>query len=115
MAEATFWHGNPHYVDHTPGSAVAAGQVIVAGDSVYVAHVDIAANEKAAVAAFGGSYKVTADGALSGGVQVYWDNGAKKVTATAAGNERFGFVHPDSSSAADGDMIYVTHDPHPGS
>ena len=111
MAEATFYHGNPVYVDHTPTSAVAAGEVIVIGDQPFVAHVDIAADRKGALGSTDGVYILTADGAIGKGVKVYWDNAAKKATLTAAGNKQFGFVTADSSAAGDGDVIKVRHQP----
>ena len=114
MAEATFRHGNPVYVDHTPSGAVTAGDVIVIGDQPFVAHVDIAANAKGAVASTDGVYNILADGAIGAGVKVYWDNGAKRITTTAAGNKQFGFVTADSSTAGADELIEVRHQPDVG-
>ena len=109
MADSAFQHGDPLMVDHTPGSAVALGEVIVVGDRAFVAHNAIAASEKSAVAAGGGVYQFTADAAIAAGKTVYWDNTAKKVTETSAGNTKIGTLTPDSSSAADGDSVNVIH------
>lgn len=111
MAEATFYHGNVLTVDHTPGSAVTGGDVILAGTVPFIAHLDIAANVKGAVAAGGGVYKVTVDGAMGGGVEIFWNNTTKKVTTTASGNAHFGYTTPDTSASADGDSIYAIHQP----
>lgn len=88
MAQATYRHGNPLMVDYTPSSAVSAGDVIVIGDDIRIAHVDIAANEKGAVAAQGGVYtfaKSTAtSSAIAAGKRVYWDASGEVVTETAS-------------------------------
>jgi predicted RecA/RadA family phage recombinase len=48
--QARFVSGNPQFIDYTPVSAVSAGDVIVSNDLVLIAHTDIAANKKGAVA-----------------------------------------------------------------
>ena len=111
MSQAIFSHGNPVMCDYTPGGAVTAGHVVVIGVIPCVAHRAIAANEKAAVAVGGGVYKCTADAALTAGAKVYWDDTNNKVTATAGANKVFGAVAPGSSAAADGDPIFVIHNP----
>jgi predicted RecA/RadA family phage recombinase len=111
MAQATFWHGNPIMVDYTPGSAVTAGDVVIIGDSAFIAHDDIAANTLGAVASFGGIYAVIAGEAIATGKKVYWADSSNKVVETATGNKLFGMVVPASSAAADGDTVYVLHMP----
>lgn len=108
--QATYRHGWPLMADHTPNAAVAAGDVIVVGTRVCIAHSAIAADALGAVAVGGGVYDVTADAALAAGAKVYWDDTANKVTATAGANKVFGYVAPGSSSAADGDTIRAVHD-----
>lgn len=109
---ATFYHGSPLMVDHTPGSAVAAGDVIVVGEVPFVAHVAIAANVKGAVAAGGGVYSGTTDGSLdTGGALVYWDDTENEFVASATGNKHFGYTLPDQGATNDQDTIYVIHDP----
>ena len=112
--EAQFVKGDPVMLDYTPGSAVDAGDVVVVGDLPLIAHQDIAANALGALAAGGGVYKVTADAAIAAGKKVWWNNTAKKVTETSAGNEEFGYLSPDSSAAADGDVVRVLHKPAAG-
>lgn len=109
--EARFIHGKPLMLDYTPGSAVDAGDVVVIGDRALIAHKDIAANELGALASGGAVYEVTADDEIDPGKKVFWDASAKKVTETAEGNAKFGFVLPDESSDADGDKLRVQHDP----
>lgn len=107
--QATFFHGEPLMIDYTPGSAVSAGDVVVQGDAPMIAHVDIAANRKGALALGGGVYKVAADGAIGILKRVFWDDSANKVTLTASGNKPFGWTI--TAASTDGDLIYVAHDP----
>lgn len=111
MAQAQYLHGDYVKVDYTPGSAVTGGDVVVVGDRPLIAHRDIAANELGALATGGGVYEVTADAAISAGVVVYWNDTSNKVTTTASTHKVFGYVTPDSSAAADGDLIKVQHTP----
>lgn len=111
--EAKFLHGQPVMVDHTPAVAVAAGQVVLSGNLTLVAHLDIAAGRKGALAMGGGVYELTADGDLAPGDKVYWNDTTNKITKTAAAgaNKHFGYVLPDSDPAADGDQVLVLHRP----
>ena len=63
-------------IDYTPGSAVSAGAVVVQGDLIGIAKVDIPANKLGALAVEG-VYDVPkatgASTAISAGVNVYWD------------------------------------------
>ena len=73
-------------IDYTPGSAVAAGDVVVQGDLVGVAKVPIAANALGALAVVGvfDVPKATGGGsAIAVGTTVYWDTVNKVATATA--------------------------------
>lgn len=112
MAEATFKHGNPLMVDYTPGSAVAAGEVVELNDVPFVAHNAIAANELGALAARGGVYELTTDGTTdTPGDTVYWDDTANKITTSASGNPKFGYTLPDQGASADDDKVKVIHAP----
>ena len=100
--DAQYIHGDATMGDYTPGSAVAAGSVIVlgaAGWAIAIAHEDIAANAAGSVAVGFGIYRVRGAGALSQGAKVYWDNVAKNVTATSAGNTLFGYLVTACSGA----------------
>jgi predicted RecA/RadA family phage recombinase len=109
MVQARFYHGDPLMADYTPSAAVSTGDVIIVGDMPLVAHLDMIANRKEALAAGGGVYQVVADGAIAAGKRVYWDNTADKVTLTAAGNTSFGWTLTAASN--DGDLVYVLHLP----
>jgi len=104
-------HGNPLMVDYTPEAAVNAGTVVVIGDIPFVSHNAIAADELGALAAGGGVYDGTADGALDPGERVFWDDTNNKFSATAGANKSFGFVVPDSEADEDGDTVRVVHSP----
>lgn len=102
--EAQFHHGDPLMVDHTPGTAVSAGQVVVIGDAVLIAHRDIAANELGALASGGGAvYDVAKEAPLviADGVLIYWDDTNNRVTTNAAAgaNKRFGNARGSALSA----------------
>lgn len=92
MAQATFVHdGNA--VDYTPGSAVAAGDVIVQGELVGVARTPIAANALGSLAVDGvfDFAKATGAGtAITAGANVYWDDTNNVATTTATGNKLLG-------------------------
>ena len=63
-------------IDYTPGSAVSAGAVVVQGDLVGVAKLDIAANKLGALAVAGvfDFPKAAGQGkAIAVGAKVYWD------------------------------------------
>jgi predicted RecA/RadA family phage recombinase len=66
---AKFVHGDPLMVDHTPGSAVAVGDIVVSGGRCLVAHHDIAANQLGALAVpSGGAVYNLAGTTIAGGV-----------------------------------------------
>lgn len=113
MGQADFRHGSPLMVDHTPSSAVSAGDVVVQGEYTFVAHLDIAASAIGAVAAGGGVYEMTADADLAPGTKVFWDASAGKITVTvdSGNNKHFGFLPIDSDPNGDGDKVKVVHDP----
>lgn len=86
MAIAQFIHdGNS--IDYTPGAAVAAGAVVVQGELVGIAKVDIPANALGALAVNGvfDLPKATGGGtAITAGALVYWDAGNSVATTSAA-------------------------------
>ncbi len=90
-------------VDYTPGSNVTAGDVVVQGDLVGVAKLDILAGRLGALAVEGifDFPKSTAGGsAIAVGTTVYWNAGAQQATATATGNKLIGKT---TKAAADAD------------
>jgi len=112
MPQATFRHGSPLFVDYTPsGSSVSSGDVVVVGDSAFIAHADIPDGRKGALAASGGVYRVVAGGAITQGKKAFWNSSTNKVVADSEGNTPIGFVAPGNSAAVDGDEIEVVHLP----
>lgn len=90
-------------IDYTPGTAVSAGDVVVQGELVGVAKLDIAANKLGALAVAGVFDFPKNSGvgtAIAMGVNVYWDSVNKVATTTAAGNKLIGKV---VRAAADAD------------
>jgi len=87
-------------IDYTPGSAVAAGDVVVLNDLVCVAPRAIAANRLGAVAIEGVHSMPKASGAIGQGAIVYWDATNGNITTTSAGNKRAGKA---AAAAASGD------------
>jgi predicted RecA/RadA family phage recombinase len=100
-------------IDYTPGTAKAAGTVVVVGGvsglTNVVVHVDIAAGELAAAAAGGGVYDMVCAGAYALGAKVYWDDAAKKVTSVNT-NGVFGYM-AEGSAAGGSAVAKVIHDP----
>ncbi len=92
MAQAIFRHDGGS-IDYTPSSDVAAGDVVVQGDLVGVAKLDIKAGTLGALAVTGvfDFAKATGGGtAITAGANVYWDDANNVATTTAAGNKLIG-------------------------
>ncbi len=94
MAQAVFVHEGAS-IDYTPVADVAASDVVVQGDLVGVAKLDIKANKLGALSVVGvfDFAKATGGGsALAAGTTVYWDDAANVATSTSAGNKQIGKV-----------------------
>lgn len=99
-------HGSPLMVDHTPGGAVTAGDVIVIGEGVRIAHSSIAANIKGALAAGFAVYRCAK--ASGGGTAiadlkpVFWDDTNNRIhpNSAAGANKFFGVT---IGASVDGD------------
>ena len=92
-------------VDYTPGSAVTAGNVVVQGELVGVAKLDIAANQLGALAVTGvfDFAKATGVGeAISAGANVYWD-AAESVAKTDAESGANKLIGKTIAAAGDDD------------
>lgn len=109
MPQTTFIHGSPVMEDHTPGSAVAAGDVVVTADTPRVAHLDIPAGTLGALAGGGGVYEVTGDAAIAANKKVWWNDTANKVTETASTHKPFGYTV--TACAADNGKCLARHEP----
>jgi predicted RecA/RadA family phage recombinase len=94
------YYADGDLVDYTPGSAVAAGDVVVLNDLVTVAPRPIVANKLGAVAVEGIFKLPKASGAIGQGAIVYWDSANSNVTTTSSGNKRAGKA---AEAAASGD------------
>ncbi len=81
------------FLDYTPGAAVAAGDVVVATDRVFVAPRAIAANTLGSVATRGvfRLLKTTAE-AWTFGQRLYWNAGTSRVTTTVGTNKVIGYA-----------------------
>ena len=88
-------------IDYTPVADVTAGDVIVLGDLIAIAKLDIEAGRLGALAVDGVFDVAKATGvgeALTTGTKVYWDDGNKVVTDADGGgaNKYFGKVVADA-------------------
>lgn len=94
-----------HSIDYTPGSDVAAGDVVVLGSLVGIATRPIAANTRGALAVSGvfRITKLSTDEVTTGAV-LYWDDTNKRVTLADSGNTRIGLAvaaSPSGQATAD--------------
>jgi len=106
MATAVFRHQGAA-IDHTPIADVAAGDVVVQGELVGVARLDIKANAIGALAVegvFDFPKPVGVGTALATGTDVFWDAAAQQATSNAAAgaNKALGRVVSD---AGDNDAV----------
>lgn len=108
MAMADFKHGSVEMVEHTPGSAVTAGDVVVTSGTARIAHSDIAASTLGALAANGGVYEVAGDAAIAADKKVYWVAASSKVSETAGSNKVFGITV--TACSGDTALCLVRHD-----
>jgi predicted RecA/RadA family phage recombinase len=92
MPQATFIQEG-HYIDHTPVSALASGDVVVQGDLVGVTVRPLAAGEVGSIAVDGVfDFTKNTGVAFTVGTILYWDDTNNVVTATATGNKSLGKV-----------------------
>jgi predicted RecA/RadA family phage recombinase len=90
MAQVIFIHDDGS-IDHIPVADVAAGDVVVQGELVGVAKLDIKAGKLGALAVVGVfDFPVAALTGWAVGDLAYWDNTAKVATETASGNKLLG-------------------------
>lgn len=113
MAKADFISGQYVAIDHTPSTNYNAGDVIVAGNSVWITHRALTSGELGAVAVGNGIYSVDKISAASTGVTagaaVYWSNAAQGATAVSTSNA---FIGKAVTAAADSaTKVLVAHFP----
>ncbi len=99
MPQATFIQEG-HYIDHTPVSALASGDVVVQGDLVGVTVRPLAAGEVGSIAV-DGVFDFTKNTGVpfTVGTILYWDDTNNVVTTTSAGNKSIGKVVRAAASA----------------
>ncbi len=106
MATAVFRHQGAA-IDYTPGGDVAAGAVVVQGELVGVARLDIKANTLGALVVEGvfDFPKATGGGtAIGAGADVYWNAAAQQATTNAAAGAKKKLGRT-VRAAADGDAL----------
>ena len=93
MATAQFIHDGKS-IDYTPGADVSAGDVVVQGELVGIAKLDIASGVLGALAVTGvfDLLKASGDGGIAAGAEVYWDEAEQvaKTDAEAGANKKLG-------------------------
>ena len=93
MATAQFIHDGKA-IDYTPGADVSAGDVVVQGELVGIAKLDIASGVLGALAVTGvlDLPKASGDGGIAAGAEVYWDEAEQvaKTDAEAGANKKLG-------------------------
>jgi predicted RecA/RadA family phage recombinase len=104
--------------DHTPGSAVGAGAVVVQNSLVGIAENDIAANALGALAVNGTFDLVKINGAMSAGDPLYWDSdgdpqggtaGSGAATTTSTDNDFIGFAVADAADTDEKVRMLLVH------
>jgi hypothetical protein len=115
-AEAIFRHGDPIFIDYTPGAGnVAAGQVVVLGNTAGlacgVAHVDIPNNVLGALGSGGGVYEVKNLNNAANYAKVWWDDANNGASTTSTNNAQFGYVVRNGGGGVN-TACFVKHDPH---
>ena len=98
-------------INYRPSEAVAAGDVVVLGNLVCIAKLDIAANTLGALSTVGVFEIDKAAEAVTFGAVLYWDATAKKVTATATGNPYIGKA-VGTAAAADEKVCVLLNAPY---
>lgn len=90
-------------IDHTPGGALSAGDVVVVGDRALVATTDIAAGELGSLATEGVFQfpKAAGDGGIAVGVGAYWDaaDGVIQDDADSGTNKQAGWTVAAAATA----------------
>jgi predicted RecA/RadA family phage recombinase len=98
---ATQYLQDGELIDYTPGSAVAAGAVVVVGDRAFPAPRAIAANELGSLQTRGvwRLPKLSTDTPAQGAI-LYWDAGNTRCTTTASTHKIIGHAAKAAGSGA---------------
>jgi predicted RecA/RadA family phage recombinase len=109
MPEAIYKQEGDH-IDYVPTADVAAGQVVIIGELVGVAHAPIAAGELGALTVRGvfAFAKATGGGtAIAAGTKVYWNDTTNVATTEATGNVYLGKAVAAASDSADRVLVLL--------
>lgn len=98
-------------IDYRPTAAVAAGDVIVQGNLIGIARLDIAADTLGSLSVTGVYEIAKAASAVTVGTALYWDATNKNVTGTAAGNTYIGKA-VSAAEAADATVFIQLNAPY---
>lgn len=80
-------------IDYTPGSALAAGKIVVLGSvGIGIAQTAIAANTKGSLIVDGVIEHAKASGAVTAFAKVYYDSTNDVLTTSASGNTLAGYA-----------------------
>jgi predicted RecA/RadA family phage recombinase len=111
--KANFRHGDPLMIDYIAGANVAAGDIVLLGNTAGlcngVAHKDIANGDKGALAAGGGVYWVKVASNYAAWTKLYWDATNTVLTSTSTNMSQFGY-NIEAAAAANA-VIEVLHWP----
>lgn len=95
MAKNFIQNGDAIHITAT--SPIQGGELVELGDLHGIAIADIAQNEIGAVSVIGvWEFKAKSTDNITQGATVYWDNGAKEVTATKSSNKVLGIAWSNS-------------------
>ena len=109
--QAQFHSGSPVMLNHVAAADIAAGDVLIVGETCRIAHNPIESGELGALAAGGGVYLVACidTAGIADGTKVYWDDTANGVTKDmTAGGAPFGFAVEDGTV---GNLFLCQHAP----
>lgn len=83
--QARFVGGSPNFISVPFASAVSAGDVIVSGDLVLIAHNDVAAGKMGRYAIGGGEYEAACSEDIAFGTALMWDASAEQAKKDTSG------------------------------
>jgi len=107
---AELFHGNPVMIDHTPVGAIAAGQGVLIGTELHIAHRAIAAGELGALATPSGNavYKIVKKAAETFAVDDDVEVHIVNQEADSAGTAAVGLTCVKTAASADG-FVFARH------
>lgn len=109
--QAKFVSGTPETINGVASGDIAAGDVLIVGETTRIAILPVEDGELGAFAAGGGLYLCTCldTAGITNGTKIYWDNANDGVTKDAtAGGAPFGFAGEDGTV---GELMLCHHNP----